>query len=162
MDIFEQLENLNVSEECFDDILDIVEELLNEDELHDTKAIRRKAEKNSKILNKEIKANSKELGKAQYDNMIAGGDAQSLVATARWSRKEKGNQDEGTKNLCSNANQAVKKAIKTSQKAQALHNKDTDLTCMFGKCDSLKKENIIIKDKRIFNNNKLFSDEFKY
>lgn len=128
MDIFEQLENLNVSEECFDDIMDIVEDLLNEDELHDTKAIRRKAEKNSKILNKEIKANNKELGKAQYDNMIAGGDAQSLVATARWSRKEKGNQDEGTKNLCSNANQAVKKAIKTSQKVQDLHNKDTDLT----------------------------------
>ena len=30
MDIFEQLENLNVSEECFDDILDIVEELIDE------------------------------------------------------------------------------------------------------------------------------------
>ena len=30
MDIFESLENLNVSEECFDDIMGIVEELLNE------------------------------------------------------------------------------------------------------------------------------------
>lgn len=30
MDIFEQLENLNVSEECFDDIMDIVEEYINE------------------------------------------------------------------------------------------------------------------------------------
>ena len=30
MDIFESLENLNVSEECFDDIMDIVEELLSE------------------------------------------------------------------------------------------------------------------------------------
>ena len=30
MDIFEQLENLNVSEECFDDIMDIVEELIDE------------------------------------------------------------------------------------------------------------------------------------
>lgn len=30
MDIFESLENLNVSEECFDDILGIMEELLNE------------------------------------------------------------------------------------------------------------------------------------
>lgn len=30
MDIFEQLENLNVSEECFDDILGIVEEYINE------------------------------------------------------------------------------------------------------------------------------------
>lgn len=128
MDIFEGLENLNVSEECFDDIISMIEELLSEDELHDTKAERRNAQKNSKILNKEIKANNKELAKAQYDNMIAGGDAQSLVATARWSRKEKGNQDEGTKNLCSNANQAVKKAIKTSQKVQDLHKKDNDLT----------------------------------
>jgi hypothetical protein len=127
MNIFENLENLNVSEECFNDIMGIVEEILSEDELHDTKAIRRNAQRNSKILNKEIKANSKELGKAQYDNMIAGGDAQSLVATARWSRKAKGNQDEGTKNLCSNANQAVKKAIKTGQKVQKLNNKDTDL-----------------------------------
>ena len=30
MDIFEQLENLNVSEECFDDIMDIVEAILDE------------------------------------------------------------------------------------------------------------------------------------
>lgn len=35
MGIFESLENLNVSEECFDDILSIVEELLSED-LEDT------------------------------------------------------------------------------------------------------------------------------
>ena len=35
--IFESLENLNVSEECFDDIMGIVEELLNEGyNLHDT------------------------------------------------------------------------------------------------------------------------------
>jgi hypothetical protein len=31
MDIFESLENLNVSEECFDEIIGIVEELINED-----------------------------------------------------------------------------------------------------------------------------------
>ena len=31
MDIFESLENLNVSEECFDEIMGIVEELLSED-----------------------------------------------------------------------------------------------------------------------------------
>lgn len=30
MDIFEQLENLNISEECFDDILSIIEEYINE------------------------------------------------------------------------------------------------------------------------------------
>ena len=31
MDIFESLENLSVSEECFDDIMDIVEEILSEE-----------------------------------------------------------------------------------------------------------------------------------
>ena len=30
MNIFEELENLNVSEECFNDIMDIVEEIINE------------------------------------------------------------------------------------------------------------------------------------
>lgn len=30
MNIFESLENLNVSEECFDDIMDIVEEIISE------------------------------------------------------------------------------------------------------------------------------------
>ena len=32
MDIFESLENLNVSEECFDDIVSIVEEILSEED----------------------------------------------------------------------------------------------------------------------------------
>lgn len=32
MSIFESLENLNVSEECFDDIMDIVEEILSEED----------------------------------------------------------------------------------------------------------------------------------
>ena len=34
MDIFESLENLNVSEECFEEIMDMVEELLSEDIYH--------------------------------------------------------------------------------------------------------------------------------
>ena len=34
MNIFESLENLNVSEECFDDIINIVEEIINQ--LNDT------------------------------------------------------------------------------------------------------------------------------
>ena len=32
MDIFESLENLNVSEECFDDIMDIVRGIIREEE----------------------------------------------------------------------------------------------------------------------------------
>lgn len=37
MDIFENLENLNVSEECFDNIMDIMEEYLDESTLEDQK-----------------------------------------------------------------------------------------------------------------------------
>ena len=43
MDIFENLENLNVSEACFNDIMDIVEDLLNEeDSLDDGSHIRKR------------------------------------------------------------------------------------------------------------------------
>ena len=43
MNIFESLENLNVSEECFNDIMDIVEDLLNEeDSLDDGSHIRKR------------------------------------------------------------------------------------------------------------------------
>jgi hypothetical protein len=43
MDIFESLENLNVSEECFNDIINIVEDLLNEeDSLDDGSHIRKR------------------------------------------------------------------------------------------------------------------------
>ena len=42
MNIFESLENLNVSEECFNDIMDIVEEILSEkDSLNNTSHITR-------------------------------------------------------------------------------------------------------------------------
>ena len=48
MNIFKSLENLNVSEECFEDIVTMVEAMLSEDEFHDQKSIRRNAEKNAK------------------------------------------------------------------------------------------------------------------
>ena len=42
MDIFENLENLNVSEECFNDIIDIIEGFLNGDSLDDGSHIRKR------------------------------------------------------------------------------------------------------------------------
>lgn len=41
MDIFKSLENLNVSEECFDEIMDIVEELLSEEDNYEAAQDRR-------------------------------------------------------------------------------------------------------------------------
>jgi hypothetical protein len=38
MDIFESLENLNVSEECFDEIMGLVEELLSEEDVYEPAA----------------------------------------------------------------------------------------------------------------------------
>ena len=47
MDIFESLEELNISEECFNDIMDIVEEILNEG--YNLKGVVNRAYKNGKI-----------------------------------------------------------------------------------------------------------------
>jgi hypothetical protein len=61
MDIFESLENLNVSEECFDDIMGIVEDLLSEDiksEIHKKVA----PEKRYELLQKVDKNKENEMG----------------------------------------------------------------------------------------------------
>ena len=53
MSIFESLENLNVSEECFDDIMGIVEELLSEGD--NLKDVVKRAWKDKKLdVNKSI------------------------------------------------------------------------------------------------------------
>ena len=63
MNIFESLENLNVSEECFNDIMGIVEEIINE--ISDDKAQqpwRRKEEIAKKKREKAIGGTEKERG----------------------------------------------------------------------------------------------------
>lgn len=57
MDIFESLENLNVSEECFEDILGIVEELLSEGDHLDDMVF--KLEQEGKIPQKSCKFHKK-------------------------------------------------------------------------------------------------------
>ena len=66
MDIFEQLENLNVSDECFNDIISIVEELISE--TSDERAHRASVESHDRYwtarnahdsLDKTIKSNKK-------------------------------------------------------------------------------------------------------
>ena len=56
MNIFENLENLNVSEECFDDIIGIVEEILSE-ALPDAVEKRYPREKTQLEFNKEVDTN---------------------------------------------------------------------------------------------------------
>ena len=48
MNIFESLENLNVSEECFDDIMDIVEDLIETTQ----KNLKNAKDKNDKYINR--------------------------------------------------------------------------------------------------------------
>ena len=70
MGIFESLENLNVSEECFDEIMDIVEELLSEDiydyiqKKHGKAAYdintNKPANKSAELVNKALSAEAKE------------------------------------------------------------------------------------------------------
>ena len=69
MDIFENLENLNVSEECFNDILNIVEEIINE--ISDDKAQqpwRRKEEIAKKKREKAIGGTEKE--RDEYEDAL--------------------------------------------------------------------------------------------
>ena len=81
MDIFESLENLNVSEECFDEIMGLVEELLSEGEKVDN-YYRTKLEKvnqdlasakshQRKLNNTVDKKTNKEYKKAVNKNFIA-------------------------------------------------------------------------------------------
>ena len=60
MDIFENLEELNVSEECFNDIMDIVEELLNETVLNQIKKVYGNTDKANDLLGKAYSANREE------------------------------------------------------------------------------------------------------
>ena len=75
MNIFESLENLNVSEECFNDIMDIVEEIINED-AEETK--RRLTDKYAPILKAKrrnldlkVKKGQKDLRYAKYSNDLS-------------------------------------------------------------------------------------------
>lgn len=107
MDIFESLEELNVSEECFEDILNIVEDLLSEDRLIDdngrrtdafyelrdnmtaklkdqkatASALRKQELKKAKRAKQEAdKIEKEELPKADHNLQIASGDRMNTAA----------------------------------------------------------------------------------
>ena len=66
MDIFESLENLNVSEECFNDIVGLVEELLSEDIVDSVlKHTEGDDSKRAKLLNKVLDNKTKEVAGAE-------------------------------------------------------------------------------------------------
>ena len=117
MNIFENLENLNVSEECFNDIMGIVEEILNEDrlvddngkktdayyalkdkmidKLQDKKAtassIRKHHEKQAVASKKEEKRIAKqELPKAEYNKQIAWGNRANAHANYDYYKNKEG------------------------------------------------------------------------
>lgn len=153
MDIFENLENLNVSEECFDSIMDIVEELLDEgrlvdddgkrteayydwknkvlDDIQDKKAtasaIRKHETKLSKASKKEEKRIGKEeLPKAEYDVRIAWGDTASTNADYQhFANKENPSTEEKriAKNLKGHLERNVEREKEARQKLQNVKNK---------------------------------------
>ena len=65
MDIFESLENLNVSEECFDEIMGLVEALISEDRYVDTKTrkLTPEVEKSANAMIAKIKPQERHLKK---------------------------------------------------------------------------------------------------
>ena len=58
MDIFESLENLNVSEECFEDIVGLVEEYINELYPATTKNVKKAYDRRVKQHNKNVRAHN--------------------------------------------------------------------------------------------------------
>ena len=70
MDIFENLENLQVSEACFNDIMDIVEEYISELYPANTKNIKKAYDRRVKQHSDNVKAHSKAYAKANktYDD----------------------------------------------------------------------------------------------
>lgn len=156
MNIFENLENLNVSEACFDSIIKIVEDLISEDRLIDdngkktdayyelkdkvinnlqnkkatSSAIRKHYQKQAKASEKEMKRiQQEELPKAEYNNRIAWGDAASLTASYNhYKNKENPTPEEkqATKNLKSNLDAAVKNHDEKLKKLQDVKNKIVD------------------------------------
>ena len=94
MDIFENLENLNVSEECFNDIMDIVEAVLSENavddyhskKLEDTKQELANVKSEKRHLNKTVDAGAnKEYRKAKGAYRQASQDAWNNVQNAHQS-----------------------------------------------------------------------------
>ena len=70
MNIFESLENLNVSEECFDEIMGIVEEIINEVSVGNLSQKATKSLEKAKVANQEaIKNFKKEQKKEQPDEL---------------------------------------------------------------------------------------------
>ena len=101
MDIFESLENLNVSEECFNDIVGLVEEYINELDKSTIQSYISKRDENAKDAEKKFEQAKKQgvatrellndyltkLSKAQYAKQ-KGGEAMNYSASMRHHAKK--------------------------------------------------------------------------
>ena len=115
MDIFESLENLAVSEECFDDIIGIVEELLSEDIYH---AIDKYAPEKDKqrLMNKAYDAQQKELYSAAKREEKP---EDVKILTQEWDGKK---VDDG---IHKSANRILDRRSPNTKQAQNIMNKGT-------------------------------------
>lgn len=117
MNIFENLENLNVSEECFEDIMSIVEDLLQ-----DTKAVRRNAELNVKRGTKTAKELKKQRNIADRKEQIAWGDAVTLKDLADYQTDKTGKNSEEAQNVRGHAADAIKTHRKAAKELKNIAN----------------------------------------
>lgn len=79
MDIFESLENLNVSEGCFEDIINIVEDILNERE-QDPKKVK-EFERRERQFIKKAKRDAQLRGLINYDLINYDSDADEYAGS---------------------------------------------------------------------------------
>lgn len=97
MDIFESLENLNVSEECFEDIIGLVEEYIHELNKYEQHVVDKNPELKEKIESNQ--AASKEIGKIRKDteNPYKGHRAMKILANLNRDLLGRDNNIDGTR-----------------------------------------------------------------
>ena len=124
MNIFENLENLNVSEECFNDIIGIVEEIINElkaptPELATAVMDRKTAKLQANTTKNELLANHKaEANKSDFHNRYANNSTQNRYNYENELNKEKGKVEKESQSLNTGGSRLFRWAAKQKQKGK--------------------------------------------
>lgn len=124
MNIFERLENLNVSEECFDDILSIVEEYINEVSVN---FVSRAARNSLPRRNKQVQMSSKMIDSANdyWEKEKASGVNNNITIPRLRHAQALANGGEGDTRNANTVLKKVEKQYPNSSMNRKLNSKET-------------------------------------
>lgn len=157
MDIFESLENLNVSEECFDEIMGLVEELINEDILSAIHKYKTKQDKD-KLMKRALDNQNKELASAaEREKRSEDGDPipyegalgkrgytydQAFHKSANRIRERRNPENKQAQNIM---NKGVAKIRAAEASREAMNDKEKSLGTNYAKKEKEKLANKLMK-----------------